>query len=167
MIAASDVVVFVVSPDSAASKVFDEEIAWARGLGKRIIAILRRQIDFAKAPPRLSALNVKIRFTDDSIAALAASLDELSAALDLNVAWYRESRRLTALAVRWAAIRSAILARILSPGFASATTPVSIAAAPSARKILCRIAILRFSANLLPHETYTSRELSRLVALPA
>ena len=34
MIAAADVMVFIVSPDSAASKVCDEEIAYARGIGK-------------------------------------------------------------------------------------------------------------------------------------
>ena len=53
MIASADAMVFVVSPDSAASKVCDEEIAYARGLGKRIIPVLRRPIDYHKAPPRL------------------------------------------------------------------------------------------------------------------
>jgi hypothetical protein len=72
MIAAADAMVFIVSPDSATSKVCDEEIAYARNLGKRIIPIRRRPIDFAKAPPRLSALNVKIEFIDDGEAAAAA-----------------------------------------------------------------------------------------------
>ena len=52
-------------------------------------------------PPQLSALNVKIDFTGDAEAAFAAALDALSAALDLDVAWHRESARLTQLAVRW------------------------------------------------------------------
>ena len=34
MIAAADAMVFIVSPDSAASRVCDEEIAYARGIGK-------------------------------------------------------------------------------------------------------------------------------------
>ena len=101
MIAAADVIVFIVSPDSAASKVCDEEIAYARSLGKRLIPIMRRPIDFAKAPPRLSALNVKIDCVDDGEGAFAAALDQLCAALDRDVAWHRESRRLTELAWKW------------------------------------------------------------------
>jgi len=101
MIAAADVMVFVVSPDSAASKICDEEIAYARGIGKRVIPILRRPIDFAKAPPRLAALNIKIQFLEDSDSAFDVNLAELCAALDVDVDWHRESRRLTGLAVRW------------------------------------------------------------------
>ena len=101
MIAAAEIMVFIVSPDSAASKVCDEEIAYARGIGKRLVPILWRAIDFAKAPPRLSALNMKIDFTGDSDAAFAAALDQLCAALDLDVAWHRENRRLTELALKW------------------------------------------------------------------
>lgn len=101
MIAAADVMVFIVSPESAASKVCDEEIAYARGLGKRIVPVLRTPIDFAKAPPRLTALNVKISFVDDAAAAFDAALNELCATLDVDIEWYRESRRLTGLAARW------------------------------------------------------------------
>ena len=101
MIAKADVVVFIVSPDSAGSKVCDEEIAYAQGLGKRIIPILRRPIDFAKAPPRLSAHNVKIDFTDDAEASFESALKQLRAPLDVDVVWYRESRRLTQLALEW------------------------------------------------------------------
>ena len=114
MIAAADVMVFIVSPDSAASKVCDEEIAYARNVGKRIIPILRRPIDFAKAPPRLSALNVKIDFSDDGEAALVAALAQLCAALDLDVAWHRESRRLVGLALKWDA-ESRPADRVMSP----------------------------------------------------
>jgi formylglycine-generating enzyme required for sulfatase activity len=102
MIAAADVMVFIVSPDSASSKACDEEIAYARGIGKRIIPVLHRPIDFAKAPPRLAALNIKIEFLDQADAAFDASVAELCAALDLDVDWHRENRRLTGLAVRWA-----------------------------------------------------------------
>jgi hypothetical protein len=101
MIAKADVIVFIVSPDSVASKVCDEEIAYAQGLGKRIIPILRRLIDFARAPPRLSALNVKLDFVDDSGEKPAAALAQLCTALDMDVVWYRESRRLTELALGW------------------------------------------------------------------
>jgi hypothetical protein len=60
MITAADVVVFVISPDAAASKVCDEEIAYARALGKRTLAILCRPIDFSTAPPRLAALSSRV-----------------------------------------------------------------------------------------------------------
>ena len=103
MIAKADVMVFIVSPDSAASEVCDQEIAYARNLGKRIVPVLLRSIDFANAPPKLSALNVKIDFTGDGEGAFAAALGELCAALDLDVTWHRESRRLTELALKWEA----------------------------------------------------------------
>jgi hypothetical protein len=99
MIASADAMVFIVSPDSAASSVCDEEIAYARGLGKRVIPVLRRPIDFRRTPPRLTALNIKIQFLED--AAFDVGLTELCAALDIDVDWYRESRRLTGLATRW------------------------------------------------------------------
>ncbi len=101
MIARADVIVFIVSPDSAGSRTCDEEIAYAQGLGKRIIPILRRPIDFSKAPPRLSAHNVKIDFTDDTEASFGSALKQLRAALGVDVVWYRESRRLTQLALEW------------------------------------------------------------------
>jgi tetratricopeptide (TPR) repeat protein len=101
MIEAADVIVFVVSPDSAASKVCDEEIVHARNLGKRIIPILCRPIDFAKAPARLAALNVKISFIENGGDTFSPALDRLCAELDVNVNWHREQRRLVQLAVKW------------------------------------------------------------------
>ena len=44
---------------------------------------------------------MKIDFRDDSDEAFAAALDQLCAALDLDVAWHRENRRLTELALKW------------------------------------------------------------------
>ena len=121
MIAAADAMVFIVSPDSAASKVCDQEIAFARGIGKRIIPIMRRRRLFGdkpaakrrffawgsraephtKAPPGLAALNVKITFLEDGEQEFTAALDQLCAALDVDVAWHRENRRLTELALKW------------------------------------------------------------------
>lgn len=101
MIAAADAMVFIVSPDSVASKVCDEEILYARTMGKRVIAVMRREIDFAKAPPRLAALNVKLRFLDDSEAGFAASLAALSEALELDAAWWREQTWLAGQVKTW------------------------------------------------------------------
>lgn len=99
MIAAAEAMVLIVSPHSAASQVCGEEIAYARALGKRVVPVLLREIDFSKAPPRLSALNVKLSFVEE--AAFDVSLNALAAVLDVDVAWHREGARLAALAERW------------------------------------------------------------------
>lgn len=101
MIAAADVMVFVVSPDSAASKVCDDEIEYARAVGKRIIAILHRPIDFAAAPKLLAALNVKIDFSEQGRTPWSDALAALRAALDVNVQWVREHTRIGTLALEW------------------------------------------------------------------
>lgn len=100
MIAAADVMVFLVSPDSATSAVCDEEIAYARALGKRIIAVLAREVDFAKAPPRLSALNVRIDFSAGG-PGFDAALAGLTRALEMNVGWHRDGRKYYARVQEW------------------------------------------------------------------
>jgi hypothetical protein len=70
----------------------------ARGLGKRVIAVLRRPIDFATAPPRLAALNVKTSFVDD---AFDRSVGYLVLALERDVVCLREHTRLTLAAADW------------------------------------------------------------------
>lgn len=100
MISIADVVVFVISPVSAASPVCDEEIAFARAVGKRVIAVLWRPIDFTTAPPRLAALNVKLSFDTDTCD-YESSLHALVAAIDVDVHWMRDSTRLTEMALRW------------------------------------------------------------------
>ncbi|MBU3921545.1 TIR domain-containing protein [Hyphomonas sp.] len=100
MIASADVMVFLVSPDSAQSAVCDEEIAYARALGKRIIAALARPVDFARAPPRLSALNVRIDFSEGG-PGFDAGLADLVSALEMNVGWHREGRKYYARVQEW------------------------------------------------------------------
>ena len=102
LIAAADVMVFVVSPDSASSKVCDEEIAYARAVGKRVIPILCRTIDFHQAPPRLAALNVKISFMRET-ASYDDSFEQLARVLALDVGWMRELTRLSQAATMWTA----------------------------------------------------------------
>jgi WD40 repeat protein len=101
MIAASDVMVFVVTPESAASPVCDDEIAHARLLGKRVIAVLRRAVDFNVAPERLRALNVQINFQSDDAHAFDAALVSLCAELDLDIEWHRIGARLMRQADLW------------------------------------------------------------------
>ena len=100
MISAADTMIFLVSPDSARSAVCDEEIACARAGGKRVIPVLVRPVDFAEAPPRLAALNVKISFVDDD-APGAEPLEQLVRALLVDVVWMRELTRVSGLAQRW------------------------------------------------------------------
>ncbi len=97
LIAAADVVIFVVSPDSATSPVCDWEIGEAQSLGKRLIPVLWRAIDFAGAPQKLAALNVAISFEGE----FEVSLKKLVAAIETDIDWLREGRRLTTLATRW------------------------------------------------------------------
>jgi len=101
MIAACDVVVLIVSPASAASSICDDEIAYARDLGKRIIPVLLTDIDFDSAPQRLRSLNVKIDFRSDAGSNFTASLEELSSELDTDMSWYRHGARLARLADQW------------------------------------------------------------------
>jgi len=100
MIASADVMVFLVSPDSAQSAVCDEEIAYARALGKRILAVLARPVDFARAPPRLSALNVRIDFSEGG-PGFEAALAQAVSALEMNVGWHREGRKYFARVQEW------------------------------------------------------------------
>jgi len=105
MITSAEVIVFVVSPDSIRSKVCDEEIAFSQGMGKRIIPVQCRSIDFAKAPPRLSTLNIKIAFVDKASDQIEGSLQELTAAIHVDVRWFRTQARLASIAKRWGAER--------------------------------------------------------------
>ncbi|MEL6826217.1 MAG: TIR domain-containing protein [Pseudomonadota bacterium] len=100
MIAICDVMVFLASPASANSDVCDEELVYARQTGKRIIPVLTAEIDFAAAPPRLAALNVKIDATQTG-EAFETAMDALQAALNVNVGWRRDGRRLADRMAEW------------------------------------------------------------------
>jgi WD40 repeat protein len=98
LIAASDTVVFVVSPDSVASSVCAWELEESGRLSKRLIPIVARRIADADAPPLLGRLNwVFCADGDDRDAALAA----LDTALHTDLDWVREHTRLGELARRW------------------------------------------------------------------
>lgn len=100
MIAGAEAMVFLVSPHSAASKVCDEEIAYAQRLGKRIIPVLAGAVDFAKLPPKLNSLNIAIDFTESG-PGFDAALAHLIRVLSVNAAWLREGRRYTERAADW------------------------------------------------------------------
>ena len=107
MISASEAMVFIVTPNSAASAasaasaVCDDEIAHARALGKRVIPILRESIEFMTAPERLRSLNVSIDFRNDTLATFETAVKELCKELDFDVEWHRMGARFMRQASLW------------------------------------------------------------------
>lgn len=98
LIAASDTVVFTVSPDSVASPICSWELEESARLSKRVIPVVARRIADADAPSALGRLNwVFCADSDDRDAALAA----LDTALHTDLVWVREHTRLGELARRW------------------------------------------------------------------
>jgi hypothetical protein len=72
---AAEAVVFVLSPESAASPVCAQESENALTQNKRLIPILRRMVDPAQVPQALARLNwVYVRDTDDFDAAMRTLL---------------------------------------------------------------------------------------------
>jgi TIR domain len=101
MITLAQVIVFIVSPDSTRSKVCDEEVAFALGLAKRVIAVTYRTLDFSKLPPRLSSLNMSIHFRDGTDPDYKEALTRLANAVQLDVRWHRTAAEVALAARRW------------------------------------------------------------------
>jgi WD40 repeat protein len=96
----SDKFVFVVSPDSLASKPCANELAYALEINKQVIPILRRSPGEGQAaPPAVEELNW-ILFTDD--VGFDRSLAELLSALDTDLAWAKAHTRLLVRSTEWA-----------------------------------------------------------------
>ncbi len=100
MIAGADIMVFLVSPHSASSRVCDEEIAYAERLGKRIVPVLVAPVGYARLPPKLAALNINIDLTDAG-PGFTAGFDDLLTALSVNATWLRQGRRYAERAAEW------------------------------------------------------------------
>lgn len=97
-IEAAESVIFVLSPDSAASRVCLKEIAHAVEHNKRIIPVVCRDTRSAEAPPAVSALNwIRSREEDDFDAALQLLLQ----ALDTDLVWVKEHTRFLLRAIEW------------------------------------------------------------------
>lgn len=100
MISGAEAMVFLVSPDSAASRVCDEEIAYAQKLCKRIIPVWTRPVAAADLPPKLAALNIAIDFTQAG-PGFEEAFRQLVRALEVNALWLREGRTYNDNAARW------------------------------------------------------------------
>src|SRR5262249_37244905 len=110
LIAQSDTVVFVVSPESVKSERCVWEVDRTLGFSKRILPVIYKPVPDTDIPQQLSRLQF-VRF--DTGRGLARPLAELAEALRLDLDWIREHTRLGELAVRWLSrgkIESAVFA---------------------------------------------------------
>src|SRR5262245_59330788 len=98
LIAQSDTVVFVVSPESVKSERCVWEVTQTGDLSKRLIPVIHKPVPDADIPQQLSRLQF-VRF--DGGRGLARPLAELAEALRLDLDWIREHTRLGELAARW------------------------------------------------------------------
>lgn len=97
-IESATVMVFVLTPDSLASRVCGEELQRADELNKRIIPVLRRSVDGLPVPPALGRPNwIYARAADD----FDASVTALVAALELDEAWVEQHARLAQRTGEW------------------------------------------------------------------
>jgi hypothetical protein len=78
LIARADTVVFVLSPDSVASKVALQEVSFAASLNKRFAPVVHRRVDDKDVPEALAKLNFV--FFDEA-ARFEQSVDRLAEAL--------------------------------------------------------------------------------------
>jgi tetratricopeptide (TPR) repeat protein len=98
LIAETDAIVFVISPDAVKSSVCVKEIAFASSLNKRLAPIVCRSTAIDEVPEAIRALNF-IYFND--IQQFDLQLDRLATALVVNLDWIREHTWLGGLAHRW------------------------------------------------------------------
>jgi hypothetical protein len=94
----ADVFLFLISPDSAKSRVCGQEIEVAVRNGKRIIPIVVHDVDWQDTPPGLRHLNyIFFRGNDD----FDASVQKLMIAIHTDYDWVAIHRRLQVKALEW------------------------------------------------------------------
>ncbi len=98
-IAEADTFLFLLSPDSAASKVCADELEYAAKNGKRIIPIVLRDVKPDEAPVQTRHLNW-IFFRKDK-EDFEAALDKLVTAINTDYGWVQAHRRLQVKALEW------------------------------------------------------------------
>lgn len=98
LIRSAEKIVFLISPDSVASKICDWEVNHAEKLGKPVIPLVIRETPVEEVPDRLSRLNF-IFFRKET--EQAAALKAIESALTIDLAWEREKTRISNLAEEW------------------------------------------------------------------
>src|SRR5262249_22091651 len=98
-----DTVVFLLSPDSAASDVCEWEVEEAARRAKRFIPIVCRALEGAHPHDLLRDLNYVHFYAEKDVpgSGFGTGLMRLIEALKVDVAWLREHTRLEELAARW------------------------------------------------------------------
>ncbi len=94
----ADVFLFIISPDSAKSKICGQEIDTAVKNGKRIIPIVTREIEWEDTPPQLGHLNYIFFSRDDDFDTAAK---KLLTAIQTDYEWAATHRRLQVKALEW------------------------------------------------------------------
>jgi formylglycine-generating enzyme required for sulfatase activity len=98
LIAQSDTVVFVVSPEAVKSERCTWEVDRTIELSKRLLPVIFKPVPENDIPEKLRRLQF-VRF--DSAPGFARQLSELAAALRVDLHWIREHTRLAEMATRW------------------------------------------------------------------
>src|SRR6266498_3229669 len=94
----ADVFLFLISPDSAKSKVCGQEIGHAAKNGKRLIPVVVRDIKADESPAELKPLNwIFLRETDD----FNAGFNKLITAIKTDYEWVQAHRQLQVKALEW------------------------------------------------------------------
>jgi len=100
LITQADTVVFLLSPDSVASKFALKEVDFAASLNKRFAPIVYRRVDNETVPEALAKLNY-IFFEDET--RFEGSADTLARALRTDIAWIRQHTEFGETARQWSA----------------------------------------------------------------
>jgi tetratricopeptide (TPR) repeat protein len=100
LIMRADTVVFVLSPDSVASREALKEVEYAASLNKRFAPIVCRRVEDSATPEALRRLNFV--FFDDPTQ-FEASADRLAEALQTDIGWIRQHTEFGEAARRWSA----------------------------------------------------------------
>jgi formylglycine-generating enzyme required for sulfatase activity len=99
LILKADTIVFVLSPNSVASKVALDEINYGKTLNKRFAPVVCEAVDSDAVPEALRSLHYI--FFDDA-ARFDATADHLAAALQVDLDWIRKHSEYGEMARRWA-----------------------------------------------------------------
>ena len=94
----ADIFLFLISPDSAKSKVCGQEIDTAYKNGKRIIPIVVREIEWEDTPPQLGHLNYIFFSREDDF---ETAIKKLLTAIHTDYEWAATHRRLQVKALEW------------------------------------------------------------------
>ena len=98
LIAGSDTVVFVVSPDLVSSEVCSWEINLVEKLHKRLAPIVYRDVPTDSVPAGISKFHY-VHFSAGH--AFENAVEKLVTAINSDIEWLREHTRIGALARRW------------------------------------------------------------------